>query len=609
MGATVGRQVALLFAVLCALPEAAWCGEGASLGVAPGLAEAYAIKDGRHFHCLDGVQVLPYEQLNDDYCDCDDGSDEPGTAACSGVAPAESASTGFFCLNVGHVGKHIPSSRVNDFVCDCCDGSDEKGTASPCGNTCAAEATDANKEAVEKAAVLKAGLVAKAEMLAKSAAHISAKSAELETKRAEKAALDGTLASLRSRKAEMELFETKEAAQASRIHDLQLATALGLESLQADALRVLVVALVRNGPDGMVDLVSSLREANNQSPMDPTEELIQQDAAAAAVEIATQLDAAYESAKKVAAEAVQDAEQGAADCETGRTTASQALRDGQGAASSARLGEPDGEKKLVEAGAAMAAAVDVAREGLKGAKEAVFKVEAALSQAGDVVSAGREAMENLSGLADEAVAHNPTITEASSDAKQRVGAALGNWAAVEAELKQSVADAGSAKELASDEYAALLRVKDAFDAQTQVAKKKTPSPALTAAAAARRQALGLATSPRRHDGTTGQQKEQDETLPAGDSEDGTHASEEEARDAFLDADEDGETEGGDEDDVQEPGEVVTPFVAPEQRTVAECLRALMGDGLAVEDYKKPEADEARSALSDAESKGMLPHRP
>lgn len=76
--------------------------------------------DGEFFCTEDGTE-LPQKFVNDDYCDCPDGSDEPLTSACSNVD--------FKCKNghiIGHPDRmHISSGRVNDGICDCCDGSDE----------------------------------------------------------------------------------------------------------------------------------------------------------------------------------------------------------------------------------------------------------------------------------------------------------------------------------------------------------------------------------------------------------------------------------------------------------------------------------------------------
>lgn len=77
--------------------------------------------------------VLSYDQINDDYCDCPDGLDEPGTSACStNLKP-------FYCKNDGHVPGYLDHFKVNDGVCDydiCCDGLDEFASGK-CPNKCA----------------------------------------------------------------------------------------------------------------------------------------------------------------------------------------------------------------------------------------------------------------------------------------------------------------------------------------------------------------------------------------------------------------------------------------------------------------------------------------
>lgn len=78
------------------------------------------------------AKALPPPFLNDDYCDCDDGSDEPLTAACSHVLQADLLT--FQCRSGG---QKFASAFVGDGVCDCCDGSDEASLpSSNCPNTC-----------------------------------------------------------------------------------------------------------------------------------------------------------------------------------------------------------------------------------------------------------------------------------------------------------------------------------------------------------------------------------------------------------------------------------------------------------------------------------------
>nr|XP_054930494.1 glucosidase 2 subunit beta-like [Dermacentor andersoni] len=85
-------------------------------GVSPHDATSYV--PGKTFKCLRSSGVISYDQVNDDYCDCKDGSDEPGTSACPNGR--------FYCRRHNtRSPKYVLSMRVNDGICDCCDGSDE----------------------------------------------------------------------------------------------------------------------------------------------------------------------------------------------------------------------------------------------------------------------------------------------------------------------------------------------------------------------------------------------------------------------------------------------------------------------------------------------------
>ena len=120
-----------------------------------------------------GTQRIPTARFNDDFCDCEDGSDEPGTSACSGVGAGVPT---FVCKNAGFESRLLFASRVNDGICDCCDGSDEFGTGSPaCESLCHKHALAGLQRDRARLQALEAGLAKRADMEreARSSLHVA----------------------------------------------------------------------------------------------------------------------------------------------------------------------------------------------------------------------------------------------------------------------------------------------------------------------------------------------------------------------------------------------------------------------------------------------------
>jgi len=134
------------------------------------------------FNCFDGSGTIPFIQVNDDYCDCDDGSDEPGTSACPEGK--------FYCENKGHKSLIVPSSRVNDGICDCCDGSDEWEAGTLCQNTCMEAGRAAREAAAAKAKVALEGFNLKQSMAEEGRRVYDEKSVEIIEKEKRQAALE-----------------------------------------------------------------------------------------------------------------------------------------------------------------------------------------------------------------------------------------------------------------------------------------------------------------------------------------------------------------------------------------------------------------------------------
>ncbi|ETL91254.1 hypothetical protein L917_10198 [Phytophthora nicotianae] len=219
------------------------------------------------FICDNGQQRLELTRLNDNYCDCADGSDEPGTSACSHTAAL------FHCVNAGFFSADVPTSRVNDGICDCCDGSDEYASGVSCVSECAEkmEAFKADKkdliEQVDAGLEDRVALVAEAQKLWDEEQQ---KKQQIETKTA---SLKVMVEQLEARKADEERLEMEEKAKRIAASKKEILSQLGLLDMSKEQLLSIILEIGRNGVSAKHELLPIVRK-EREAAHEGEEELV-----------------------------------------------------------------------------------------------------------------------------------------------------------------------------------------------------------------------------------------------------------------------------------------------------------------------------------------------
>ena len=107
--------VILMMATIFAVNGSLTPKERTTYGVPSDLLDKYTqTSENQKFKCLKSNEEIPFSSVNDNYCDCADGSDEPATSACSNSDLSFSDDVKFYCRNKHYKSQYISHSKVNE---------------------------------------------------------------------------------------------------------------------------------------------------------------------------------------------------------------------------------------------------------------------------------------------------------------------------------------------------------------------------------------------------------------------------------------------------------------------------------------------------------------